>query len=79
MQGRQAPNAWRVLALLFLANLFNFFDRTIPAIVVPVALLLTGVALWRASRTFAADAARMRGDATPARQEIPGSPTRARR
>src|SRR5690606_15891000 len=29
----QAPNAWRVLFLLFLANLFNFFDRTIPAIV----------------------------------------------
>lgn len=30
--GRQAPNAWRVLLLLFLANLLNFFDRTIPAI-----------------------------------------------
>jgi MFS family permease len=25
-------NPWRVLALLFLANLLNFFDRTIPAI-----------------------------------------------
>ena len=32
--GQQAPNAWRVLALLFLANLMNFFDRTIPAIVI---------------------------------------------
>ena len=30
--GRQAPNAWRVLALLFLANLLNFYDRTISAI-----------------------------------------------
>ena len=30
--GRQAPNAWRVLGLLFLANLLNFYDRTIPAI-----------------------------------------------
>lgn len=30
----QAPNAWRVLFLLFLANLFNFFDRTIPAIII---------------------------------------------
>ena len=30
--GTQAPNAGRVLALLFLANLLNFFDRTIPAI-----------------------------------------------
>ncbi|MFJ4144297.1 spinster family MFS transporter [Pseudomonas sp. NPDC089734] len=29
----QAANAWRVLFLLFLANLFNFFDRTIPAII----------------------------------------------
>lgn len=29
----QASNAWRVLFLLFLANLFNFFDRTIPAII----------------------------------------------
>jgi MFS family permease len=27
-------NPWRVLALLFLANLLNFFDRTIPAILV---------------------------------------------
>ena len=27
-----APNARRVLVLLFLANLLNFFDRTIPAI-----------------------------------------------
>ena len=30
---RQASNAWRVLAVLFLANLFNFFDRAVPAIV----------------------------------------------
>lgn len=30
---QQASNAWRVLFLLFLANLFNFFDRTIPAII----------------------------------------------
>ncbi|QND52246.1 MFS transporter [Phyllobacterium sp. 628] len=30
--GKQAANAWRVLCLLFLANLFNFFDRAIPAI-----------------------------------------------
>ncbi|CAM3322907.1 MFS transporter [Pseudomonas floridensis] len=30
----QAANAWRILFLLFLANLFNFFDRTIPAIIV---------------------------------------------
>lgn len=29
----QADNAWRILFLLFLANLFNFFDRAIPAIV----------------------------------------------
>ena len=29
----QAPNAWRVLALLFAANLLNFFDRTLPAVV----------------------------------------------
>ncbi|MFT3800235.1 MAG: MFS transporter [Burkholderiaceae bacterium] len=33
MQSKQASNAWRVLILLFLANLFNFFDRTIPAVV----------------------------------------------
>lgn len=31
---QQASNAWKVLLLLFLANLMNFFDRTIPAIVV---------------------------------------------
>jgi MFS family permease len=30
--GKQASNPWRVLFLLFLANLLNFFDRTIPAI-----------------------------------------------
>lgn len=35
----QASNAWRILFLLFLANLFNFFDRTIPAIVMePIRL-----------------------------------------
>ncbi|ARU58423.1 Spinster family MFS permease [Oleiphilus messinensis] len=35
----QAANAWKVLFLLFLANLLNFFDRTIPAIVVePIRL-----------------------------------------
>ncbi|HYE49664.1 MAG TPA: MFS transporter [Azospirillaceae bacterium] len=33
MAARQSENAWRVLALLFLVNLLNFFDRTIPAIV----------------------------------------------
>jgi MFS family permease len=32
-EAKQASNAWRVLAVLFLANLFNFFDRAIPAIV----------------------------------------------
>ena len=31
--GRQAADAWGVLVLLFLANMFNFFDRTIPAII----------------------------------------------
>lgn len=31
---QQATNAWRILFLLFLANLFNFFDRTIPAIII---------------------------------------------
>jgi MFS family permease len=30
----QAQNAWRILFLLFLANLFNFYDRTIPAIII---------------------------------------------
>ncbi|MEA1605312.1 spinster family MFS transporter [Pseudomonas spirodelae] len=33
-QSLQATNAWRILCLLFLANLFNFFDRTIPAIII---------------------------------------------
>jgi MFS family permease len=33
MDDKQANNAWRVLILLFLANLFNFFDRVIPAVV----------------------------------------------
>lgn len=33
-EGRQAPNAWRVLTLLALANVLNFYDRTIPAIVI---------------------------------------------
>ena len=36
---QQASNAWRILFLLFLANLFNFFDRTIPAIIIePIRL-----------------------------------------
>ena len=30
--GKRPSNPWRVLFLLFLANLLNFFDRTIPAI-----------------------------------------------
>ena len=30
----EAPNAWRVLFLLFLVNLLNFFDRTLPSVVV---------------------------------------------
>ncbi|WP_397451741.1 spinster family MFS transporter [Pseudomonas sp. NA-150] len=30
----QAENAWRILFLLFLANLFNFYDRTLPAIII---------------------------------------------
>lgn len=29
-----ASNAWRVLFLLFLANLLNFFDRTIPSVII---------------------------------------------
>ncbi|AYC33805.1 MFS transporter [Pseudomonas cavernae] len=33
-QAPLASNAWRILFLLFLANLFNFFDRTIPAIII---------------------------------------------
>nr|WP_298140868.1 MFS transporter [uncultured Pseudomonas sp.] len=33
-QTPQVANAWRILFLLFLANLFNFFDRTIPAIII---------------------------------------------
>jgi len=33
-QSLQAANAWRILFLLFLANMFNFFDRTIPAIII---------------------------------------------
>lgn len=30
----QAPNAWRVVGLLAVANMLNFYDRTIPAILV---------------------------------------------
>ncbi|QEY58876.1 MFS transporter [Pseudomonas sp. C27(2019)] len=38
-QCKQADNAWRVLFLLFLANLFNFFDRAVPSIVMePIRL-----------------------------------------
>jgi len=33
-QSQQAKNAWRVLFLLFLANMFNCVDRTIPAIII---------------------------------------------
>jgi MFS family permease len=33
-QSLQAANAWRILFLLFLANMFNFFDRTIPSIII---------------------------------------------
>lgn len=33
-QGRQAENAWRILSLLTLANILNFFDRTLPAVLV---------------------------------------------
>lgn len=33
MQDNVATNAWRVLALLFLANLLNIFDRVLPVIV----------------------------------------------
>lgn len=32
-QGHQAENAWRVLWLLFLANLLNVYDRVIPAVI----------------------------------------------
>lgn len=32
-QAQQADNAWRILIVLFLINLLNFFDRTIPAVV----------------------------------------------
>ncbi len=32
--GVQAPNAWRLLILLAIANVLNFYDRTIPAILV---------------------------------------------
>ncbi|NQD95744.1 MFS transporter, partial [Pseudomonas sp. CrR25] len=35
----QTAHAWRILFLLFLANLFNFFDRSIPAIIIePIRL-----------------------------------------
>ena len=38
-QSKQADNAWRVLFLLFLANVFNFFDRVVPSIVMePIRL-----------------------------------------
>lgn len=30
--GKQAGNAWRVLILLFLANLFNYYDRAVPSV-----------------------------------------------
>ncbi|EPG73629.1 transporter, major facilitator family protein [Leptospira fainei serovar Hurstbridge str. BUT 6] len=34
INGKQTKNAWRILILLFFANLLNFFDRTIPAIII---------------------------------------------
>ncbi len=34
MSGRQATNAWRVVVLLAFANLINFYDRAVPAILV---------------------------------------------
>ncbi|TGK01062.1 MFS transporter [Leptospira semungkisensis] len=34
MEANQSKHAWRILLLLFLANLLNFFDRTIPAIII---------------------------------------------
>lgn len=38
-QSKQADNAWRVLFLLFLANVFNYFDRVVPSIVMePIRL-----------------------------------------
>jgi MFS family permease len=38
-QSQPVANAWRILFLLFLANLFNFFDRSIPAIIIePIRL-----------------------------------------
>jgi len=38
-RSKQADNAWRVLFLLFLANVFNFFDRVVPSIVMePIRL-----------------------------------------
>ena len=38
-QSKQADNAWRVLLLLFLANVFNYFDRVVPSIVMePIRL-----------------------------------------
>jgi MFS family permease len=38
-QPLQVTHAWRILILLLLANLFNFFDRTIAAIIIePIRL-----------------------------------------
>ncbi|MDY7218813.1 MFS transporter [Denitrificimonas sp. JX-1] len=38
-QSKQADNAWRVLFLLFLANVLNYFDRVVPSIVMePIRL-----------------------------------------
>ena len=38
-QSKQAENAWRILFLLFLANVFNYFDRVVPSIVMePIRL-----------------------------------------
>ena len=38
-QSKQAENAWHILFLLFLANVFNYFDRVVPSIVMePIRL-----------------------------------------
>jgi MFS family permease len=33
-RGLQAPHAWRVVSVLTLANVLNYYDRTVPAIIV---------------------------------------------
>ncbi|MEV0766175.1 MFS transporter [Nocardia sp. NPDC050435] len=34
LTAHQAPNAWRIVCVLTLANLLNFYDRAVPAIVI---------------------------------------------